>query len=378
MLDDARVFLKEHIVANDAALDAMTLYAAATHATKSFQTFPRMLFTSETAASGKTSAMTTTAALCSRPLEATGTSYAVTAMLQEASSTGNLGVPTLYLDEVSSIFGRSGMNNINNPIGDILRKGYKRNATSTVARSGSAIRFSIYTPFLMTGLKTAVPDDIRTRCIVVNMKAGTPKRYYDVRRSEAEAAFLSRSLQSAVHRKTSELSMYVVPKLHDKLVARNAEVWEPLFAVARSLGGTDWVERCLVAFKTMHLGHYDTELLSMSQTIVKDMLQVAEEYGHDFIPGRHLVQGLSQLDSPLYAPLSANDLVYLIRDRAPVSPTRKYFDGSQIRGYALEHLQDVWESIKPRVLMEESIEASSQDPWEDDSLWGSHEYSQSE
>ena len=65
----------------------MVLYAAATHALTAFPTFGRMLFTSEHEASGKTMGMAVTAALCANPLDASGTSYALTSALAAAGNT---------------------------------------------------------------------------------------------------------------------------------------------------------------------------------------------------------------------------------------------------------------------------------------------------
>ena len=125
MLDETASFVQDHVAASQAVTDAMVLYAAATHALSAFPTFGRMLFTSEHEASGKTMAMMITAALSANPLDASGTSYALTSALAAAGNTPDQPAPTLYYDEISSVFGRSGLAASRNPIADILRKGYK-------------------------------------------------------------------------------------------------------------------------------------------------------------------------------------------------------------------------------------------------------------
>ena len=214
VLDETASFVEDHIAASQALTDAMVLYATATHALSAFPTFGRMLFTSEHEASGKTMAMLITAALSANPLDASGTSYALTSALAAAGNTPDQPAPTLYYDEISSVFGRSGLAASRNPIADILRKGYKSSATSQWSVNRVNEKFSIFTPFLMTGLRVAVPRDIRSRCILIVMEPGTPRRYFDARTAEPEAQALAACLSQATGKRLADIAAFRARGIH--------------------------------------------------------------------------------------------------------------------------------------------------------------------
>ena len=226
VLDESAEFVAKHVSCTPAQADVMTLYATATHALKAFPTFGRMLFAGETEACGKTVAMTVTAALSANPLDASGTSYALQSALAAASNAPEQLTPTLYYDEISGVFGRSGLAASRDPIAEILRKGYKQGATRAWSVNRTSEQYSVYTPFLMAGLRNAVPRDIRTRCIVVIMRAGTPGAYFDAREAEPEAQALAACLGQAVTSRVADIAAFRARGIHPKLRDRHLEVWE--------------------------------------------------------------------------------------------------------------------------------------------------------
>ncbi len=272
-LDEAYDFIRLHLDITDAQAVALTLWAAHTHALGSFYTTPRLLFTAEVEDSGKTAAMNIVAKLSSAPEDTAGTQYAVRAALAASSNVPDAPVPTLFRDEISDVFGQSGLQGQKDPIAGIIRKGYKRGATDSWSVNRVSIKIDIFTPFIMAGLKTAVPRDIRSRSISVHMKPGVPSQYFDVRTGEKVAAMYAAALSAFVRQGATALTTFRARGMHPKLVNRRLEVWEPILAVA-SLGGQSWLNRAVAAFQEIALDESDVAVLGPEQTALKDMMTV--------------------------------------------------------------------------------------------------------
>ena len=380
ILDETAEFISRHVACTQAQADAMTLYATATHALRAFPAFGRMLFTSEQEASGKTVAMMVTASLSANPLDATGTSYAMQSALAAASNAPEQLTPTLYYDEISSVFGRSGLAASRNPIADILRKGYKQGATGSWSVNRVQEKYSVYTPFLLAGLRNAVPRDIRSRCIPVVMSSGQPEAYFDVRTAEPEARALAASLGQAAASRMTALAAFRARGIHPQLRNRSLEVWEPLFAAAWVLGGQDWLNRCLSAFRELSLAEGSDEVtLSPKQQVVRDVAAVAVasdrkmilEDGTEFIGGLVLVDELRRIGSPLYEGRSEAGLAKYISEALPMNSVQK----QRVRGYCVADITAAWDKIRPAQAEDAEI-AEEVNPFEiisDDDGDGGHE-----
>ena len=261
VLNDARDFAASILYATDEMLDALTLLCAVTHTVESFSTVPRALATAPEKESGKSTLLDIAIMLANNGWEADPTSYALRAKFNEPER------PTLVIDEISDIFGQSGLRGQSNPIGKILRKGYRQTATLSMAVDRVATDVSCYCVALMAGLKTAVPDDIRSRCIVWNMKP-LPESWPRLRDSQDEDTIALGKVHSArLHQwaRGSETGIrhafrnYKRP--HRRFRARRAQIWGPLYAVALE-AGEDWPDRCIAAFKAMALDASDVPVLS--------------------------------------------------------------------------------------------------------------------
>lgn len=353
VLDDAYDFMDGYLVANDAQKVAMVLYAAATHVMREHATFGRMLFTSEREESGKTMAMMVTASLSSNPLDAEGTQYALQSALAAVANEPEKPVPTLYLDEVSDVFGKSGLNSAKGKIATIARKGYKRGATDAWSVNRVNEKFSIFLPFLMAGLGTAVPRDIRSRSIVIRMEPGKPRRYFDVREAEPYAEQLQAALASQVRNHAREIGQFRALGLHPRMVNRKLEVWEPLAAVAYTVGGQRWLNRCLAAFSELALGQSEAVILTPAQQVLKDVAFIAAQHraltGEAFVGGLVLADELGRMSSPLYEGRTAASLACLIRDSVPLDSEQRTTPSGRVRGYPVQSLLEAWDSVRPVV-----------------------------
>jgi hypothetical protein len=342
VLDECAEFLGDYIAASPEQIDAQALVAAATHAIRYGVTFPRVLYTSREPSSGKTHAMMTTVSLCSNPMDCSGTSYAFQSGLMEAENTPEAPPVTLYLDEISDVTGQSGLRGANSPVTEILRKGYKRGATRSASVNRVKVEYSIFTPFLMTGLRTAVPADIRTRCIVLTMVPATPRKYFDVRESEPYAKGLQLALSGAVKLHREDIASFRARGMHPKLTARKLELWEPLLAVAYALGGQPWLNRALRAFTAVALDESDQVPLTPRQTVIRDVAAIAAATGDAFVGGLYLTDELARIDSPLYDGRSGASLARLVSDAVPFPTEQRRTENGRVRGYAVAALVALW------------------------------------
>jgi hypothetical protein len=345
-LDEAREFIAKFVSATPAQLDALTLWAAATHGLQVFPTFPRLLIVGEMN-SGKTEAMLRTTGLASNPWDADATPDALRSRLSCPPDMK----PTLVLDEISDTFGKSGRGGATNPLGKVLRKGYKQGATQSFSVNRVAEAADIYTAAAMTGRGIAVPDDVRTRCIIVKMVPGEPRCEYTVREYDQHTKLLRASLACWVRGHLGELEEFRAKGIHPKLTGRRREIWEPLFAAAALARGS-WPRRALSAFMDLAIDQADQPVLTPKQTAVRDIQRAAWAIGGEQIPGRQIIAEIRTYRNPLYEGMGDRALaMFLAEAMYPVQPeqlTRDANDGKQPRGYWLRDIERIAAARLPK------------------------------
>jgi Protein of unknown function (DUF3631) len=350
ILDEVTAFISNHLSLTRTQADAITLYASATHALPGLVTIGRMLFSADVEAAGKTLAMEIAAALSDNPQDASGTPYALQSELAAAAATPEKHHPTFYFDEIGGVYGESGLNKGNNNTLDaVLKKGYRISGKSSWSVNRTKQEFSVFGGFYLTGLKTAIPRDIRSRTIVIEMKPGRPKRYYDIRESVPQARELQESLGSQVLAMTGDISAFRARGFHPRLTGRKLEVWEPLLAVAWVMGGQRWLNRCLTAFLDLALSESDEIRLSPRQRVLKDMNDILDTAfaGKRFVGGLALADELRHLPDPLYG-RTPNGIARLVADyMEPVQPRQERFGQERVRGYRSADIRRLWEQVKP-------------------------------
>lgn len=358
-LDEIRQWFEDHVVAPDTAITALILFAAASWAgglNGAFVTLPRLILLSD-AESGKTTAMNATAGLGPNPTDADGTYADLQSALAEAAHTPEDPLRIFYFDEIGEVYGDSGENKgANKTLNKLLRKGYKRGATDGRSRNSVSRRFSIFFPVIMTGRDISLPVDIRGRTIVVRMTAGEPRRYFDARESEPEASDYGLILRQDVQEHLEELARFRARGYHPKLVKRKLEVWEPLFAVAKVLGGQKWLTMCLTAFLELALAS-DQVKLTPRQHTVRDLADVMDAAsfrvpnGRMFAGAEELEKALRDLDPDRYGDISVTQLI--ARHLRPELESRQIRIGNErTRGYYADDIRELWDQIAPAELRE--------------------------
>lgn len=338
-LDEMRDFIGQFIDASGAQLDAITLWVGHTHVLGAFVATPRLLFTSRDPGCGKSEALRRVRDLSANGWSASrATKYAVTAKLDcppEAK-------PTIIVDEVSQIFGKSGRSGATHPLAGLLLNGYKFGETESFSANRTTVDVDIFTAAALGGRGNAVPDDVRDRAIAIMMQPGRPAMDYLVREHDPMAAMYRAAVGQFLRQHLAELETFRARGIHPKLTGRRREIWEPLFAVAQVAGGT-WPQRCLEAFLDLAMDQAAAQILTPQQAAIRDVLRAAQAIGGAEIPGRAVIDRIRGFGEPLYEGMPDRSLeMFIAKAMEPYQPvqlSRTENEGRQPRGYYLADIE---------------------------------------
>jgi hypothetical protein len=315
-LDSVREFVASLVYGTDEQLDAMTCLLAVTHSVDSFTTVPRGLCVSDEPSSGKTTfGIDIPAMLAFNGWDADPTEYALKAKYTEPKRV------TLLLDEISKVFGESGLGGRQNKLYKILVEGYRNTATFSIAINRVATDVNSYGVAFMTGLRTACPADLRSRSVVFTMKQCPPGIELGDSLDPSvrvEGKALNASLHAWVMLHKDEMAEYALNRLrrvHVKLTGRKRQVWGPLFAVAATAGGT-WPARILAAFQTMALDASERPSLDIHQQVIMDTADLIMRRGLDQIFTADLITELRAIPDRDYRRMSDDHLTLRVLPKA--------------------------------------------------------------
>jgi len=358
ILDEIEAFINRHAkLPTPHNARVMALMAGASYVTPLFPATFRGLFAG-LPNSGKTTAMNITADISSNPTDLAGTEPYARSAIIGAGNTPELGYPTFVMDDMK-LFGDSGMNQSRDLRADVLRRGYKNGATTGVSRSQVDKKINITAPFLMSGLESVVQGDVRTRCIVLWHEEGRAEQYYDLRYAVRLARDYGKSLKEAVGVVWEELAGFQGDGYHPKMEGRYLEVWEPLLAVAKCIGGQKWVNYCIEAFTTLTGNGTTVRQLTPRQKVIRDVVEVmdgplswAAEQG--FIPADLLGPELAALPDNGYGGMNDNALLQHIAANM-IGIGKRQVGGLMKRGYPINRMvgylaRDIraeWDAIRP-------------------------------
>jgi len=311
-LDDIRGWVDTLVYATPEQKDAMVLANAITHSTDSFNTLPRVLITSRQSESGKTTWLDISSYLAQNSWMTDPTQFAMRAKFNEPDR------PTPLCDEISKVFGEAGLRGRGSPLYKLLVESYRRSATLSFSVDRAVQEVSSFCVAFLAGLKTAAPDDLRRRSIIILMKPVPPGIELDDSLDpgvEAIGRAHGERLHSWVNSVREDLSDYAknYRHYHPKLRSRKAQIWAPLFAVAQAAGG-DWPERCRRAFTVLALDASEKPVLSPEQQILMDAAELLRSQdAPKYLTSRDLLRYLRSLDErKMYQPQSDRQMAMLM------------------------------------------------------------------
>jgi hypothetical protein len=234
-------WLKRYIhVQEERDLYILALWIFASHVAKELYTSPRLLIDSPLPGSGKTTLLEHISKLAQDPVQIA--SISSPAMLGRITAKG---IKTLLLDEIDRSLDpkRQGVNDLI----ALLNTGYKVGGTRPVnvanGKDWEIEYMPSFAPVAMAGNTPLLPDDTRSRCIVIRLLPDTNGEAQESDWEELDIWALQLQEQIvAAAESVRELVAGIKPTLPKGCVNRFKEKWKPLKRIA-VLVGKDWEER---------------------------------------------------------------------------------------------------------------------------------------
>ncbi len=317
---------------------AHVLWILHTHVVNHFETTPRIAFLSPEPASGKTRALEITERLVPNPVSAVNVSPAY--LFRKVGS----GDTTILFDEIDTVFGPKAKEN--EEIRGLLNAGHRRGAVAgrCVVR-GKIIEteeISAFAPVALAGLGW-LPDTIMSRSIIVRMQrraAGEVVEPYRRRTHDGDTDRVRTLIE--VWSKSVWPDGVVWPDLPPGIQDRDADVWEPLVAIADAIGGT-WPAKARDAAVTLVTASRDREP-SLGIRLLADLEKIFE--GHDQMQTATILERLVELEESPWGdlkgkPLNPRGLATKLKQYDVVAKVL-WFGSRQARGYTSADLTQAW------------------------------------
>ena len=363
LLDDLRSFIARFVAFPlPAALDAVVLWAAHTHMAEHFHTSPRLALLSPEPSSGKTRVLEVLQTLVPNSMFSFSASPA--AIFRKLAQ----GPHTLLFDEVDAIFTKRGKDDGNEDLRALLNVGYRRGATipRCVGPQHDVRDFAVFAPTALAGLGD-LPDTIMSRSVIIRMRRRAPNEHvaqFRLRMHASEGAALCERLAAWAGEVGAEVGA-AWPDLPSGVVDRDAEVWEPLIAVADAAGG-HWPATARAACVESLKVAADREV-SLGVRLLGDLRVVFGE--RDAMGTTAILEVLNEMrEAPwgdLYGKKMEPRTLARMLKRYGVSSVKVKVDKRSVNGYRREHLWDAW----ARYLPADTAQGEPEEPTADVSDW---------
>jgi hypothetical protein len=343
LLDEVHAALTRYVVLpSPAAVDAVVLWIAATHAQPAWAHAPRLVIRAPERRCGKSRLLDVVEATSHDPLITVNASPA--AVYRSITPDP----PVLLVDEADTIFGAKADGD--EVLRGLLNAGHQR-GRPTLRWDASANQVVVIPTFAMAALAGigAMPDTIEDRAVVVHMRrraTGEKVAPYRSRRDRLPLRTLADQLTAWLRTDmdTLERAEPVMP-----VEDRAADTWEPLIAVADYAGGS-WPERARRAATALtDLANETGELSDRMRLLVDCRTAFGDELA---LPTADLLTRLRALpESPWgeFGPtgLTAMKLGSLLREYGIRSANIRFPGNGQSKGYQRAEFTDTWERYCP-------------------------------
>ncbi|MEX5260517.1 DUF3631 domain-containing protein [Kocuria sp. CPCC 205263] len=319
------------------------LWIAHAHVVDAFENTPRLSFLSPEPGSGKSRAMEITEALVPRAVLTVNASVAY--VFRKISDPN--GLPTLLMDEADAVFSPKKAEG-NEDLRGLLNSGYRKGATAgrVVTRGGEQIPedWPSFCPVALAGLGN-LPDTLMTRSIVVPMKKRRPDQIlqpYRRRRYAAEAQELRDRLARVTARVFDEVRD-AWPVLPEGIEDRDADIWEPLIAIADA-AGSHWPRTARDAATTL-VKAAKAKPVTLGVRLLEDVRTVFEN--RDAMTTVDLLSALRAMETAPWAaikgePLDSRTFAQMVsKYEVPTNNTIR-IGGTTAKGYRRSHFADAW------------------------------------
>lgn len=332
---------------SEAAHVAHVLWIAHTHLMDAWVSTPRIAFLSPEPGSGKTRALEISELLVPGPVEAVNVTPAY--LFRKVADVA--GRPTILFDEIDTVFGPKAKDN--EEIRGLLNAGHRRGAVAgrCVVRGKIVETEEIpaYCAVALAGLGD-LPDTILSRSVIIRMRRRAPNERVESYRRRVHGAE-----GEELRERIAEWAAGVEGPLTDawpgmpaEIRDRDADVWEPLVAIADEAGGS-WPDRARVTAVTLvTLSKESTP--SLGVRLLSDLVEVFEK--GESLATESILVALHMMDESQWIDIRGKPL----NDRALAVTLRQYgikpkvirIGTATARGYCRSDFVDVWSRYLPR------------------------------
>lgn len=320
---------------------AHALWIVHCHLMDVWDTTPRIAFLSPEPGSGKTRALEVSELLVPNPVEAVNVSAAY--LFRRVADPE--GLPTILFDEVDTVFGHKAQ--AHEDIRGLLNAGHRRGAVAgrCVVR-GKAVEIEelpAYCAVALAGLGD-LPDTLMSRCVVIRMRRRRPDETVEPyrRRLHSPEGHALRADLVAWAEQAAPALMRTYPEIPASITDRDADVWEPLIAVADAVG-ENWPKRARVAAVAL-VAQSKESAPSLGVRLLADLREI---FGDDSsLSTEEILRRLHEMSEAPWADLKGTGL----NDRGLAARLRHYqvrpkdirYGERVVRGYSREDLHDPW------------------------------------
>jgi len=320
---------------------AHALWVLHAHLMHLWDSTPRLAFLSPEPASGKSRALEATEPLVPHPVIAVNVSPAYLFRKVGAED----GPPTILYDEIDTVFGAKTKDN-NEEVRALLNAGHRRGAVAgrcvTKGKTVETEEIPAYSAVALAGLGW-LPDTVLSRSVVVRMRRRKPGEQVESWRQRIHIAEGER-IRSAIEIWARTIEDITWPDLPAGIEDRDADVWEPLIAVADIVGG-EWPKRARKAAVELVTAAKDAEP-SLGIQLLTDLVTVFGQA--DAMATKAILRALIEMEESPWGdirgkPLDERRLAKLLRQYSIKSTSVRIGDETP-KGYRRADLADAWAS----------------------------------
>lgn len=320
---------------------AHTLWIAHTHLMHVWENTPRIAFLSPEPGSGKSRALEVSELLVPEPVHAVSATPAY--LFRKIGQSEDV-LPTVLFDEVDTIYGPKAAGN--EELRALLNSGYRRGAVAgrCVVRGKEVFTEELpsYCAVALAGLGS-LPDTVLTRSVVIRMRKRAPSERVEPFRNRVNGPE-GEKVRARLARWAATIADDIEwPDLPPEIQDRDADVWEPLIAVADA-AGAEWPELAREAAVTLVTASKEDGGASLGVRLLHDLRVVFGDA--DAMPTTEMLTRLHAMDDAPWGdlkgkPLDSRGLGYRLRQYGIKSGTVRVGIGTA-KGYKREHLHDAW------------------------------------
>ena len=350
VLDQVAGEFERYVAMRPEARDACALWATYTWLAGDLDINPLLVLVSPEKRCGKTTTLNLLAQLVRRPLPSANISAAALFRAVDQFK------PTLLIDEADTFLGK------NDEVRGIINAGHQRGSKVIRAEKDSREEFVVrsYDAFCPKAIAAIgrLPGTIEDRAIVVTLQRATAQESAKLERLRVahpspELADIPRMLCRFAQDFRNQIAEVLRqgPEIPEALNHREADNWEPLFAIADVAGGP-WPERARKA--ALALSGSATWGVATREQLLADIRKVFEAHGKDKLCTSTLLEELCKDAEAPWAtynhgrPLDARALARLLRPLGILSKTIRVDGAGTAKGYALADFEEAFERYVPR------------------------------